>query len=112
MGGTLCSKLLPNGPELGTPSTVSERSRLSRNPVGERMSIDGGGGASAGGAFALSGTIGQPDADLTLTGGQFTLVGGFWAGVAIGPPACRADFNHDGVANSQDFFDYLAAFFD
>jgi hypothetical protein len=26
-------------------------------------------------------------------------------------PACRADFNTDGSANSQDFFDFLAAFF-
>ena len=26
-------------------------------------------------------------------------------------PACAADFNLDGVPNSQDFFDFLAAFF-
>jgi hypothetical protein len=26
-------------------------------------------------------------------------------------PDCAADFNHDGLANSQDFFDFLAAFF-
>ena len=26
-------------------------------------------------------------------------------------PGCRADFNSDGAANSQDFFDYLTAFF-
>jgi hypothetical protein len=29
----------------------------------------------------------------------------------IGTPACTADFNHDGVVNSQDFFDFLNAFF-
>lgn len=28
-----------------------------------------------------------------------------------GPPACRADFNGDTFVNSQDFFDFLVAFF-
>jgi hypothetical protein len=44
-------------------------------------SIDGGGGTSAGGAFQLSGTIGQPEATLgPLTGGSYALEGGFWVG--------------------------------
>jgi hypothetical protein len=52
--------------------------------------VDGGGGASAGGQFALTGTIGQPDAGgATLTGGQFNLTGGFWSflGIAQTPGA-------------------------
>ena len=27
------------------------------------------------------------------------------------PPPCMADFNVDGVVNSQDFFDFLSRFF-
>lgn len=42
--------------------------------------IDGGGGTSTGGVYAVSGTIGQPDASTTpLTNGQYAVVGGFWA---------------------------------
>jgi hypothetical protein len=42
--------------------------------------IDGGGGLSAGGEFSLHGSIGQPEAGPTpLSGGEFTLTGGFWA---------------------------------
>lgn len=45
-----------------------------------RFTIDGGGGTrSTGGAFALGGTIGQPDAG-RLSGSSFTLGGGFWFG--------------------------------
>ena len=39
--------------------------------------IDGGGGTSTNGQYSLSGTIGQPDAG-TMSGGPFTLQGGFW----------------------------------
>ena len=38
--------------------------------------VDGGGGASLGGDYALSYTLGQPDAG-TLSGGSYSLVGGF-----------------------------------
>lgn len=40
--------------------------------------VDGGGGTSAGGIYAVTGTIGQPDAG-TMSGGNYTLQGGFWA---------------------------------
>jgi hypothetical protein len=39
--------------------------------------IDGGGGRSSGGDFALVGTIGQPDAG-KMAGGDYKLSGGFW----------------------------------
>ena len=44
--------------------------------------IDGGGYTfSEGGGYSLGGTIGQPDAGV-LSGGGYTLAGGFWPGAA------------------------------
>lgn len=43
--------------------------------------MDGGGGPSAGGAFDVLGTIGQPDVG-NAAGGSFQLTGGFLAGGA------------------------------
>ncbi len=44
--------------------------------------IDGGGYTfSTGGGYSLGGTIGQADAG-AMTGGAFTLAGGFWGGAA------------------------------
>src|SRR5215471_19324532 len=45
------------------------------------FTIDGGGGTSTGGVYSVSGTIGQPDAG-RMTGGNFTLDGGFWGIIA------------------------------
>ena len=39
--------------------------------------VAGGGGTSTGGVFAVSGTVGQPDAG-RLSGGNFSIEGGFW----------------------------------
>ncbi len=43
-------------------------------------SIDGGATFSTSGPYSLGGTIGQPDAGV-MSGGSYTLVGGFWGGV-------------------------------
>ncbi len=40
--------------------------------------IDGGGGTSSNGQYAVTGTIGQPDAG-TMSGGSYSLTGGFWS---------------------------------
>ncbi len=48
-----------------------------------KSTIDGGGGSNTGGLFALSGTIGQPDAHQPVVGGDFALTGGFWSGSAV-----------------------------
>jgi len=44
--------------------------------------IDGGGGQSAAGPYALSGTIGQPDVAWNQ-GGRYEVLGGFWPGVPL-----------------------------
>jgi hypothetical protein len=41
--------------------------------------IDGGGGTSTGGVYAVSGTVGQPDAGGPMTNAQYSVTGGFWA---------------------------------
>jgi hypothetical protein len=44
--------------------------------------IAGGGGTSTGGAYAVSGTIGQPDASGQMSGGSYSVTGGFWSLIA------------------------------
>ena len=46
--------------------------------------IDGG-GTSTGGVYSVSGTIGQPEAG-TMSGGNFSLTGGFWSLFATQTP--------------------------
>jgi hypothetical protein len=45
--------------------------------------ISGGGGTSVGGVYSVGGTIGQHDSGSSMTGGNFSLVGGFWSLYAI-----------------------------
>lgn len=45
--------------------------------------VAGGGGTSAGGNYTLSGTIGQPDAGTPMTGGNYSLTGGFWSLISV-----------------------------
>ena len=45
--------------------------------------VAGGGGTSSGGQYSLSGTIGQPDASGALTGGNYSITGGFWALISV-----------------------------
>lgn len=71
--------------------------------------IDGGGEmftTSVGAEYELSGTIGQPDAG-EMSGGQYVLSGGFWAG-AGGPPSCTGDLNHDGQVGVDDLAIFLS----
>jgi hypothetical protein len=45
--------------------------------------VAGGGGTSTGGTYQVSGTIGQPEASGALTGGGYSLTGGFWALIQV-----------------------------
>ncbi len=57
------------------------------------QTTDGGGGTSTGGAFALEGTVGQPDGSEAMHGGVYDVQGGFWALVELvqteGAPTLR-----------------------
>lgn len=45
--------------------------------------ISGGGGTSTNGQYSVSGTIGQHDAGGPMTGGTYSLTGGFWAFLSV-----------------------------
>jgi hypothetical protein len=45
--------------------------------------IGGGGGASTGGVYSVTGTIGQPDAGGAMNGGDYSLTGGFWSFISV-----------------------------
>ena len=58
---------------------------------GQSYSIDwyktsGGGGTSTGGVYSASSSVGQHDAGTPVTGGIFSLTGGFWALYAVQVP--------------------------
>ncbi len=67
--------------------------------------IDGGGAMNCtGGSYTLGGSIGQPDAGPStgpMTGGGFSLEGGFWPGAVIVCPL-PGDMNNDGLRNGKD----------
>jgi hypothetical protein len=67
----------------------------------------GGGGAtfSTGGDFSLGATLGQPAAE-TLTGGDFTLHGGFWAGAHV--CGCPTDVNDDAKSDGRDIGSFIS----
>jgi len=48
--------------------------------------ISGGGGTSSNGQFTISGTIGQHDASGAMSGGNYSLTGGFWSLFAVQTP--------------------------
>ena len=73
--------------------------------------VDGGGDLwGAAGNFTLSGSVGQPDAGVVMTGANFKLTAGFWAITAV-PSVCVGDLNCDGQIDFGDinpFVQYLS----
>ena len=64
---------------------------MPRHPAFAQYSIDwykiaGGGSTSTGGVYSVSGTIGQPEASGVMSGGNYSLTGGFWAAYAVQTP--------------------------
>jgi hypothetical protein len=45
--------------------------------------VAGGGGTSTGTTYQVTGTIGQPDAGAAMTGGNYSLTGGFWSLISV-----------------------------
>ena len=45
--------------------------------------IAGGGGTSTGATYQVTGTIGQPDAGGAMSGGNYSLTGGFWSLITV-----------------------------
>ncbi len=60
--------------------------------------VDGGGAASTGSSYELTGLIGQPDAGV-MYNSRYQLVGGFWATEAFN---CPWDLDNDGSVGSLD----------
>src|SRR6266850_395886 len=71
---------LGGGVALALPLAVSAQLQI------DWFTIDGGGGSSSGGVYSVSGTIGQPDASSAMTGGGYSLTGGFWSLLAVQTP--------------------------
>ena len=64
--------------------------------------IAAGGGTSAGGVYQVSGTIGQPDASVAMSGGSYSVTGGFWSLFAAlqmpGAPLLTVALTHTNTA--------------
>ena len=68
--------------------TVTALIAFTPNSQAQSYSIDwykiaGGGGTSTNGQYAVTGTIGQPDAGGAMAGGNYSLTGGFWSLISV-----------------------------
>ena len=78
------AKLMRTKPILSLAALlVGSQALLGQNFTLDWYKVAGGGGASTGGVYAVSGTVGQPDASGAMTGGGYSLTGGFWSLIAV-----------------------------
>ena len=72
---------------------MSAASALAQSYSIDWYKISGGGGTSSNGQYTVSGTIGQHDASGPMTGGNYSLTGGFWSLLSVvqtaGSPTLR-----------------------
>lgn len=71
--------------------------------------VAGGGATSSNNQYSLSGTIGQQDASSPMTGGAYSLVGGFWAISAVQTPGAPTLFIFSSGANAVLYWSASAA---
>jgi hypothetical protein len=62
--------------------------------------VSGGGGTSTDGQYSVSGTIGQPDAGAAMSGGNYSVTGGFWSLISVvqTPGAPALSITHSGTS--------------
>jgi hypothetical protein len=62
--------------------------------------IAGGGGTSSGGQYSVSGTVGQPDAGVPMSGGSYSITGGFWSLISVVGPLLTISHSGNSVSVS------------
>ncbi len=65
--------------------------------------IDCGGGAANAGSLTVTGTIGQEDAGPSLSGGSYSIVGGFWP---VAAATCYANCDNSTTAPALNVLDF------
>jgi hypothetical protein len=61
------------------PLLLTSSAAYAQNYSIDWSKIAAGGSTSTGGVYSVSGTIGQPDASGAMTGGNYSVTGGFWS---------------------------------
>jgi hypothetical protein len=62
-----------------------------------------------GGGFELSSGVGQPEAGVSMAGGDYELTGGFWVVATVAPELHPGDMNCDGAINFDDIDPFVLA---